>query len=223
MGKLRTFLVSAAIGVSPLGGSVAGSGKIKIDEPAKKTAVAKDTFSRFREAEKHAFPLLVFFEGCSLEAYKDCNGIPTIGIGNITFPDGRKVTIKDKLKNSGADVIVIQVSDNYRGKQTREVFQKNYEQMIRDLRGDGNPIIVCVTNWGGPTKLTQMIREAAAANNVLFADIATPGALPENRAGSEGHFTNGGVNWHPGDRGMAVIADTIYAAIESALKQKLAR
>lgn len=129
----------------------------------------------------------------------------------------------DKLKNSGADVIVIQVSDNYRSKQTREVFQKNYEQMIRDLRGDGNPIIVCVTNWGGPTKLTQMIREAAAANNVLFADIATPGALPENRAGSEGHFTNGGVNWHPGDRGMAVIADTIYAAIESALKQKLAR
>lgn len=101
MGKLRTFLVSAAIGVSPLGGSVAGSGKIKIDEPAKKTAVAKDTFSRFREAEKHAFPLLVFFEGCSFEAYKDCNGIPTIGIGNITFPDGRKVTIKDKLKNSG--------------------------------------------------------------------------------------------------------------------------
>lgn len=103
------------------------------------------------------------------------------------------------------------------------MFQKNYEQMIRDLRGDGNPIIVCVTNWGGPTKLTQMIREAAAANNVLFADIATPGALPENRAGSEGHFTNGGVNWHPGDRGMAVIADTIYAAIEPALKQKLAR
>ncbi len=100
MGKLRTFLISAAIGVSPFSGSVAGPGSAKIDAPAKETPVAKDAFARFREAEKHAFPMLVFFEGCSLEAYKDCNGIPTIGIGNITFPDGRKVTIKDRLADN---------------------------------------------------------------------------------------------------------------------------
>ena len=154
------------------------------------------------------------------EAAKQADA-PELQLTRIT--DEKHMLGWDKLKNSDADIIVIQVSDNYRGKQTREAFQKNYEQMIRDLRGKGNPIIVCVSNWGGPTRVTQMIRDAAAANNALFADIATPGALPENRAGSEGHFSNGGVNWHPGDRGMAMIAETIYAAIESALKQKLAR
>lgn len=125
----------------------------------------------------------------------------------------------DGLKGNDADVIVIQVSDNYRGKPNAEEFQNNYSQMIRDLRGDRDPIIVCLTNWGGG-KLNEMIRAAAKENKALSVNLAPLAADPQNKAGSEGHFTNGGVNWHPGDRGMAAIADAAFAAIELPLKAK---
>lgn len=128
----------------------------------------------------------------------------------------------DGLKGNDADVIVIQISDNYRGKPNAEEFQNNYAQMIRDLRGDRDPIIVCLTNWGGG-KLNEMIRAAAAENKALSVDLAPLAANAQNKAGSEGHFTNGGVNWHPGDRGMAAIADAAFAAIEQPLKAKAAK
>ena len=118
----------------------------------------------------------------------------------------------EHLSGNDADVIVIQISDNYRGKQNAEEFQNNYAQMIRDLRGDRDPIIVCLTNWGGG-KLNEMIQAAAKENN----------ALAGNKAGSEGHFTNGGVNWHPGDRGMAAIADAAFTVLEAPLKAKAAK
>lgn len=128
----------------------------------------------------------------------------------------------EALKGNDADVIVIQISDNYRGKENREEFQSNYSQMIRDLRGDRDPIIVCLTNWGdGP--VNEMIRAAAAENGVLSVNLAPLAADPANRAGSEGHFKNGGVNWHPGDRGMAKIAEATFAAIEKTLRKKAAK
>jgi len=128
----------------------------------------------------------------------------------------------DALKGNDADVIVIQVSDNYRGKPNAEEFQNNYAQMIRDLRGDRDPVIVCLTNWGGG-KINEMIRAAAKENKALSVDLAPLAANPQNKAGSEGHFTHGGVNWHPGDRGMAAIADAAFAAIEQPLKEKAAK
>jgi len=57
----------------------------------------------------------------------------------------------------------------------------------------------------------------------LSVDLAPLANNPENRAKSEGHFTNGGVNWHPGDRGMAAIADAAFAALEQPLKEKAAK
>ena len=124
------------------------------------------------------------------------------------------------LKGNDADVIVIQISDNYRGKKNKEEFQNNYSQMIRDLRGDRDPVIVCLTNWGGGP-LNEMIRAAVAENGVLSVDLAPLAADPMNKAGSEGHFKNGGVNWHPGDRGMARIAEATFAVIEKPLLEKV--
>jgi lysozyme len=41
------------------------------------------------------FKLLIDFEGFVSCPYKDQVGIPTVGIGTTTYPDGRKVTIQD--------------------------------------------------------------------------------------------------------------------------------
>lgn len=41
------------------------------------------------------FALVEHFEGLKLKAYGDSKGIPTIGIGTIQYPDGRKVQMGD--------------------------------------------------------------------------------------------------------------------------------
>lgn len=128
----------------------------------------------------------------------------------------------DALKDNSADVIVIQLGDNYRGDLDADGFQKNYTQMIKDLRGDRSPLIVCLSNWTSG-KMGVQIAAAAKETNVLFVDLGPLSRNPENRAKSEGNFTHNGVNWHPGDRGMAAIAEAAFAAIEAPLKEKAAK
>ncbi len=57
-------------------------------------------FRQVSHGRKARAAIACFFEGCSLKAYNDCNDIATIGIGNTTFPDGRRVTLKDRLKDN---------------------------------------------------------------------------------------------------------------------------
>lgn len=145
---------------------------------------------------------------------------PTLQLSRVTAEN--KMQGWDALKGNDADVIVIQLGDNYRDKLNVEEFQNNYSQMIRDLRGERNPLIVCLSNWSGG-KQAELIEAAAKENNVLFVNLGPLFANPENLAKSEGHFTHGGVNWHPGDRGMAAIADAAFSAIEAPLKAKAAK
>jgi lysozyme len=45
---------------------------------------------------------IITSEGLELDAYKDSKGIPTIGIGTITYPDGNKVKMGDKCTEEQA-------------------------------------------------------------------------------------------------------------------------
>jgi hypothetical protein len=112
-----------------------------------------------------------------------------------------------------ADIIIIQLGDNFRNPLTEEKLQKPYEAMLKDLKGDRNPIIICVSNWGGG-KMSELISEAAKNQGAKFVPLGKLADDPLNKAKSEGHFSHGGVNWHPGDRGMAAIAGAIWAVLE---------
>lgn len=112
-----------------------------------------------------------------------------------------------------ADIIIIQLGDNFRNPLTEEKLQKPYEAMIKDLKGDRNPVIICVSNWGGG-KMSELISEAAKNQGAMFVPLGKLADDPLNKAKSEGHFSHGGVNWHPGDRGMEAIAGAIWAVLE---------
>lgn len=45
---------------------------------------------------------IIASEGLELDAYRDSKGIPTIGIGTITYPDGNKVKMGDKCTEEQA-------------------------------------------------------------------------------------------------------------------------
>lgn len=111
-----------------------------------------------------------------------------------------------------ADVIIVELGDNYRGKVNVDELQKPYEAMLAALKKDHWPRIYCLSAWGNPS-LTPFIKAAARNQGAVFVDIHPLFGNPANRAASEGHFKHDGVNWHPGDRGMKAIADTIWQAI----------
>lgn len=115
-----------------------------------------------------------------------------------------------------ADIIIIQLGDNFRNPLTEEKLQKPYEAMLKDLKGDRNPIIICVSNWGGG-RMSELIGEAAKNQGARFVPLEKLAADPLNKAKSEGHFSHGGVNWHPGDRGMEAIAGAIWIVLEPEL------
>ncbi len=150
-------------------------------------------------------------------------GQPAPELSLVRVENEAKMGGWEKLVDAGADLIIVQISDNYNGKKDFENFQKPYEQMIRDLSANGRePVVVCVTNWGGGP-LNEMIRAAARNCGVRSVDLAPLQKDPANSAGSEGRFTHRGVNWHPGDRGMQAISDAIWQVLSPELSAKLQR
>lgn len=125
----------------------------------------------------------------------------------------------DPAPTANSDIIIVQLGDNYRNPLTVEKFQVPYAAMLRALKGNRHPIIICVSNWDGGT-MARMIQRAASMEKVSFVDMGPISSNPRNRAKSEGHFTHGGVNWHPGDRGMAAIANAIWNVLEPKLMKK---
>ena len=118
----------------------------------------------------------------------------------------------EHLLPTDADVAIIQLGDNFRGAVNEEELQKPYAAMVAALRQSGVKRIYCLSSWGN-VELDKYLHagcEAEGARWVNITPIAHDGA---NRAAAEGHFTHGGVNWHPGDRGMARIAEALWAEV----------
>jgi len=111
-----------------------------------------------------------------------------------------------------ADLIVIELGDNYRGKANEAELQKPYEKMIADLRKGHSCRVICTSAWGNPA-LNPWIKKAADNQGAQYVDISHLFKDVKNRAVSEGHFKHDGVNWHPGNRGMSQIAETIWNAL----------
>jgi hypothetical protein len=143
----------------------------------------------------------------------------------LSLPGG--VVEKDFSKwdpgvTKNADIIIVQLGDNFRNPLTEEKLQKPYEAMLKDLKGDRNPVIICVSNWGGG-KMSELISEAAKNQGAKFVPLEKLAADPLNKAKSEGRFSHGGVNWHPGDRGMEAIANAIWVVLEPELDKSASK
>ena len=124
-----------------------------------------------------------------------------------------------------ADVLIIQLGDNFRKKQDFDAqrdFIDLYAKMVSEMKvANPDQIVICTSNWGGG-EMVGWLKEAAGKAGALFVDIGVLSKNPENLAKSEGNFTHGGVNWHPGNRGMAAIADAIFKVLEPELDKKIA-
>lgn len=130
---------------------------------------------------------------------------------------GNKLTQLSQFKEFSADLAIVQMGENDSENITVEGFQKPYEQILEAIRA-GNPKarIFCFGVWAPPNGSAtkdEMIQEACKKLNATFVSLSEANANPLNKAGAENRFTNSGVNWHPGDKGMQVYADALWAAL----------
>ena len=112
----------------------------------------------------------------------------------------------DHLVGNGADLIVVELGDNYRGPATVEALQARYEKLLAALAGQGHPKIYCLGTWGN-SQLDPFIQAAATKQGAAFIPIVQLSG-PANRAST---FKHPAVQWHPGDAGMQAIADALWA------------
>ena len=123
------------------------------------------------------------------------------------------------LLSNNADLIIIELGDNYRGECSYNALQIPFEQMISALASGGNnPDVFVLGTWGAPN-VNPFIRQAAINTNATYIDISVLSQDPLNKASSEDYckpeWRTNGVGWHPGDRGMEAIATTIYDEIST--------
>ncbi len=110
------------------------------------------------------------------------------------------------------DFVVLQMGDNLRGPQANEKdFVQPYVTLIEALK-KANPdvIVVTVGLWSNDGR-NDLVKKVAKETGAIFVTLNALSADPANYAKAEGHFTHDGVNWHPGNRGMAKIAEQIWA------------
>jgi alpha-galactosidase len=116
-----------------------------------------------------------------------------------------------------ADLIILCIGENVAALKTLEAQAKYQEQVAALLKTlKSNPkaqVIVRSSFWPNEVKDGAM-RKACEAVGGTFVDISALSKDEKNYARSERPYKHAGVANHPGDRGMAAIAEEIVKAVK---------
>ena len=116
-----------------------------------------------------------------------------------------------------ADLIILCIGENVAALKTPEAQAKYQEQvtaLLKTLRSNPKAqIIVRSSFWANPAKDNAM-RQACEAVGGTFVDISALSKDEKNYARSERPYKHAGVANHPGDRGMAAIAEEIVKVVK---------
>jgi lysophospholipase L1-like esterase len=125
--------------------------------------------------------------------------------------------LKDELAFE-ADLVVIAIGENVPGLASDEAKAKYaaaFARLLAELQKHGHPAIIVRSSFWPDAAKDQVMAKACAAAGATFVDIGKLGGDPANLAGAERKIDHAGVAAHPGDKGMAAIADAIWAAIQT--------
>jgi hypothetical protein len=117
-----------------------------------------------------------------------------------------------------ADVIILAIGENVAelvSDEEKRAFEQAIDKLVVQLgrgRQDPRAVVVRSSFWVNPTK-DAILQRVAKTRSATFVDISTLGGNPALAARAERHFDHAGVGSHPGDAGMAAIADAILKAI----------
>ena len=207
--------ISAASIVPAATGKIAGVKKLLVigdsitkHGPAEKLGWLTD-WGMAASAEEKDYVHLVHAAIAAAQGASPELSISAVGGGTIAG----KLSAIDSITAVGADLVIIQLGENDR-EATEEKFERPYESLVSAIKKAKSSVrIYCTGTWRSGAAKDEMIRTVCRRQGVVFVDITKVHADPEASAGAEKRFTNGGVNWHPGDKGMQGYADAIIKAM----------
>ncbi len=106
------------------------------------------------------------------------------------------------------DIVIIRIVENVkRDYLAQHPFQPYYDRLVGFLSHGGKARVIITTSFW-PHPADEAIRETAAKRNLPLVELGGLGVKDEMKA--IGLFEHKGVASHPGDKGMAAIADAIW-------------
>jgi len=114
------------------------------------------------------------------------------------------------------DVVILAIGENIPLPQTEEARQNliaALNKLLSWIRKNGNPAIFVRSCFWADSVKDEILRQVCTAAGGTFVDIGMLHKDEANFARSEREFANAGVANHPGDKGMAAIADALWQVI----------
>lgn len=123
--------------------------------------------------------------------------------------------LKDELA-FGPDVVILAIGENAPSPRTDEA-RKRFADALRDLLAElarhGHPKVFVRGEFWPDAEKERILKQACGDAGGVFVDLAKVAADPAHAARSERAIDHAGVAGHPGDRGMAAIAEELWRAI----------
>ena len=121
-----------------------------------------------------------------------------------------------------ADVVIVGVGANAPALETPEAKQRYraaFEQLLsRVKQTDSTTLLVRGEFWPDPAK-EQIMREVCEKVGGTYVPLKDLNKDPANLGSADQKFEHAGVAGHPGDRGMKLIADELWKAIDKISKK----
>lgn len=127
--------------------------------------------------------------------------------------------IAAKLKEAidfQADLIVLAIGENVPALKTPEEktqLQADVTALLKSLQGPRKPVILVRSCFWANAAKDEALRGACDAVNGIFCDISPLSADKSLYGKAEREFKHAGVANHPGDKGMAAIAEALMKAL----------
>lgn len=127
--------------------------------------------------------------------------------------------VSAKLKEAidfQADLIVLAIGENVpalKMPEDKARFQDAVTNLLTTLKADRKPVILVRSCFLANEAKDEALKGACATVSDISVDISALGKIEKNFARSERPFKHAGVANHPGDAGMAAIAETLIKAL----------
>ena len=115
------------------------------------------------------------------------------------------------------DIVIIAIGANAPNPETPEAktrWKTAFENLLREIRSWDKPrVFVRSEFWFSPFK-EGVMKEACLKAGGVYVDMCRTDLVEANMARAERKIEHGGVAGHPGDKGMRLIADALFDAME---------
>jgi hypothetical protein len=117
----------------------------------------------------------------------------------------------DTLKRFNPDMIIVRLAENVNDSMSiPKGFIKHYDSLLNYIDPEKSAVKIICDGWWANNNINRLLKDYAEENDYTFLDH---NSLYSNNTIALGEYKNAAVEQHPSNKGMALIAESIWGAI----------